>query len=53
MLIRSYFKDSKDFIWKINNLKRNSKNSILVTMETHSLYTKFPNNEGIKAVEAT
>ena len=42
-----------DFIRKINNLERIPENSILVTMDMHSLYTSIPNNEGIKAVKRT
>ena len=49
--LRSYVKDSTDFIRKINNLERIPKNSILVTLDVRSLYTNIPNNEGIKAVE--
>ena len=48
-----YVKDSTDFIKKINNLGKIPKNSILVTMDVHSLYTNIPHNEAIKAVETT
>ena len=43
--LKSYVKDSTDFIRKIN--------SILVTMDVRSLYTNIPNKEGIEAVETT
>ena len=46
--LRSYVKDSTDFIREINNLERISESSIVVTMHVRSLY-----NEGIKAVETT
>ena len=51
--LRSYVKSSTDFKRKINNLERVFENSILLTMDTHPLYTNIPNNEGIIAVETT
>ena len=42
--LRSYVKDSTDFIRKINNLKRTPRKNIFVTMDVRSLYTNIPNN---------
>ena len=51
--LRSYVKDSTDFIRKINNLVRIPENSIFVTMDVSSFYTNIPSNEGIRDVETT
>ena len=51
--LKSYVKDSTDFIRKINSMEKNPDNSILVTMDVRSLYTNIPNKEGIEAVETT
>ena len=49
--LKSYVKDSTNFIWKINNVEKVSGNSILVTIDVRSLYTNIPNKEGIEAVK--
>ena len=49
--LKSYVKDSTNFIWKINNVEKVSGNGILVTIDVHSLYTNIPNKEGIEAVK--
>ena len=51
--LKSYVKDSTDFIRKINSMQKIPDNSILVTMDVRSLYTNIPNKEGIEAVETT
>ena len=48
--LRSYIKDTTDFLNKISHLKNIPKDSILVTMDVKSLYTNIPHNEGINAV---
>ena len=47
--IKSYIKDTTDFIHKIENLII-PENAILVTFDVVSLYTNIPNNEGIMSV---
>ena len=49
--LKSYVKDSTNFIWKINNVEKVSGNGILVTIDVRSLYTNIPNKEGIEAVK--
>ena len=51
--LKSYVKDSTDFIRKINSMEKIPDNSILVTMDLRSLYTNIPNKEGIEALETT
>ena len=51
--LKSYVKDSIDFIWKINSMEKNPDNSTLVTMDVRSLYTNIPNKEGVEALETT
>ena len=51
--LKSYVKDSTDFIRKINSMEKIPDNSILVNMDVRSLYTNIPNKEGIEAVETT
>ncbi len=48
--LRSYIKDTTDFLNKLSHLKNLPKNAILVTMDVASLYTNIPHNEGINAV---
>ena len=47
--IKSYIKDTSDFICKVESLKI-PENCILVTLDVTSLYTNIPNREGIEAV---
>ena len=47
--IKSYIKDTTDFIHKKENLVLPD-NYILFTMDVTSLYTNIPNDEGIRAV---
>ena len=49
--LRLYVKDPADFILEMNNLERIPKNSILATMDIHSLYINIQNNEDIKAID--
>ena len=51
--LKLYVKDSTDFIWKINSMEQIPDNSILVTMDIHSLYTTIPNKERTEGVETT
>ena len=48
--IRSYIKDTTDFIKKLNDLPRLSENTILCTLDVSSLYTNIPNTDGRVAV---
>ena len=41
--LKSYVKDSTDFIRKINSMEKIPDNSILVTMDVRSLYINIPN----------
>ena len=47
--IKSYVRDTPDFIKKIENFKLNG-DYFLVTMDVTSLYTNIPNHEGLVAV---
>ena len=49
--LKSYVKDSTNFIWKINNVEKVSGNGILLTIDVRSLYTNIPNKEGIEAMK--
>ena len=51
--LKSFVKDSTDFIRKINSMEKIPDNSILVTMDVRSLYTNISNREGIEAAETT
>ena len=51
--LRSYVKDSTDFIRKINSMEKIPDNKILLTMDVRSLYANIPNKKGIDAVETT
>ena len=50
--IKSYVRDTPDFIKKIENFKLNG-DYFLVTMDVTSLYTNIPNHEGLVAVTQT
>ena len=45
--LKSYVKDSTDFIRKTNSMEKNPDSSILVTMDQRSLYTNILNKVGI------
>ena len=47
----SYIKDTTDFINKIRQLPRLSKDSFLVTLDVSSLYSNIPHKDGIEACE--
>ena len=49
--LKSYVKDSTDFIRKINSMEKLLGYSILVTMDLSSLNTNIPNKGGTEAVE--
>ena len=49
--LKSYVKDSTDFIRKINSVEKISDSSILVTKDVSWLYTNIPNKEGVEAVK--
>ena len=51
--LKSYVKDSTDFIRKIKSMEKIPDKRILVTMDVRSLFTNIPNKEGIEAVETT
>ena len=46
--IKSYIKDTTDFIHKVEGLVTSS-NTLLVTFDVTSLYTNIPNGDGIRA----
>ena len=46
---KSYIRDTKDFLVKLDNLKELPSNSILVTMDISSLYTNIDHEEGSHA----
>ena len=48
--LKSYVKDTTDFINKINTLGELPEESYLVTMDVKALYTNIPNKEGIQAL---
>ena len=48
--IKSYIRDTTDFIQKLENLPKLSENVILCTLDVSSLYTNIPNVEGRVAV---
>ena len=47
----SYIKDTTDFINKIRQLPRLSKDSFLVTLDVSSFYSNIPHKDGIEACE--
>lgn len=47
--IKSYVRDTTDFIRKLEQLGELPPNCQLVTMDVTSLYTNIPNNEGLRA----
>ena len=49
--LKSYVKDTSDFINKIEKQPNISTNSLLISMDVRSLYTNIPNKEGIEAVK--
>ncbi len=49
--IKSYIKDTSDFIRKLNRLGRLPPNAWLIIADVQSLYTKIPHDEGKKAAE--
>ena len=46
---KSYIRDTKDFLSKLNDIKSLPNNAILVTMDVASLYTNIDHNEGASA----
>ena len=46
---KSFVKDTKDFLNKINGLPKLTKNATLVTMDVVSLYTNIDQDEGAQA----
>ena len=51
--LKSYIKDTTDFLNKLSYIKKLPENAILVTMDVTSLYTNIPHKEGINAVART
>ena len=50
-LIRSYIRDTSDFLLMLRSLNNVPEGCILVTLDVSSLYTNIPNVEGCLAVE--
>ena len=50
--MKSYVKDTSDFVRKINGIGKVPEGSILVTMDVRALYTNIPNEEGIRSVKS-
>ena len=48
--LKSYIKNTRDFINKIKRMTELPAESILVTMNVRSLYTNIPHREGINTV---
>ena len=48
--IPSYVRDTTNFLQKLDKVKNHPNDCFLVTLDVKSLYTKIPNNQGIKAV---
>ena len=51
--LKSYVKDTTDFINKISTLGELPEESYLVTMDVKALYTNIPNKEGLQALKET
>ena len=49
--LKSYVKDTTDFIKKIEAIDHASDDSYLVSLDVRSLYTNIPHKEGIEAVK--
>ena len=49
--LKSYVKDTTDFIKKIEAIDHVSDDSYLVSLDVRSLYTNIPHKEGIEAVK--
>ena len=49
--IRSYIRDTSDFLLMLQSLQIIPKGSLLTTLDVSSLYTNIPNVEGCRAVE--
>ena len=47
----SYIKDTKDFLKKIQNMRKIPQDSILVTADVVGLYASIPHNSGLKALK--
>ena len=48
--LKSYIKDTSDFVKKIKEMGKVPKDSILVTMDVKALYTNVDHNEGSEAM---
>ena len=51
MKLKSYVKDTTDFIDKMETIDHVSDDSYLVSSDVRSLYTSIPHKEGIEAVK--
>ena len=49
MKVKSYIRDTNDFLHKLRAFETFIDGTLLVTMDVTSLYTNIPNNEGLKA----
>ena len=49
MKVKSYIRDTNDFLHKLKVLEEFEEGTLLVTMDVTSLYTNIPNNEGLRA----
>ena len=51
--LKSYVKDTSDYVRKINNIGNVPKNCYLVSMDVRALYTNIPHDEGVSSVQHT
>ena len=49
--VRSYIRDTSDFLQKLKELGQIHKDSLLVTIDVVSLYTNIPHKDGIRATK--
>ena len=49
--MKSYVKDTSDFIRKLRTIDKVPKGSLLVSLDVRALYTNIPHSEGLKAVK--
>ena len=48
--VKSYIKDTNDFLCKLNKIGKLPDNAIMVTVDVVGLYPSIPHDEGLKAM---